>query len=80
MYYHYPYTLHPERDGGYYVTFTDVPAALTGGQTIDQCLDLAEDALAVALTFYLESNRTLPTPSPPEKRQYLISFPLVVAK
>jgi predicted RNase H-like HicB family nuclease len=49
----YAATLTPdEEDGGFVVTFRDVPEAITQGGTLDEALHNAADALTVALEFY----------------------------
>jgi len=79
MRYLYPCTITPENDGGFFVTFNDVPEALTGGQTMDKCLELAEDALAVALAGYVHEKRDIPSPGTATKNQVLVPLPPVVA-
>ncbi|MBD8892093.1 type II toxin-antitoxin system HicB family antitoxin [Roseibium litorale] len=50
----------PDPDGGFVVTFPDVPEAVTGGETRAEALDMAADALAVALLGRLEDGAELP--------------------
>ena len=51
----YAATLTPdEEDGGYVVTFRDVPEGITQGETLEDAVCRAADALAVALEFYAE--------------------------
>lgn len=70
-----------EEDGGFVVTFRDVPEAITGGDTIEEALVQAADALAVALEFYAEDGRPLPEASEPRRGEHLITLSaLVVAK
>lgn len=52
--------LTPDPDGGFVVTFPDVPEAITGGETRAEALDMAADALAVALLGRLEDGVALP--------------------
>jgi antitoxin HicB len=52
--------LTPDPDGGFVVTFPDVPEAITGGETRAEALDMAADALAVALLGRLEDDVDLP--------------------
>ena len=76
MDYAYPCILTPDDDGArYVVTFPDVPDAITGGLTREESLILAEDALVVALSMYVGANEDIPTPSPPDKGQELITVP-----
>ena len=63
----------------YGVTFPDVPEAITCGWSWQEALDMAEDCLAVALSFYVKSNEDIPTPSPLSEGQVLIAVPLIVA-
>ena len=45
----YPATLTPDANGGFTVTFRDVPEAITEGDSRDEALMRAEDALESAL-------------------------------
>jgi len=60
----YPATLIPDDDGGFTVTFRDVPEGVTEGDTRDEALLGAEDALESALAMYIAAHQPLPTPSP----------------
>ncbi len=62
MKYAYPCELTPEEDGGFSVQFPDVPEALTCGETYSHALEMAEDALACALSVYVERRLDLPQP------------------
>ena len=60
----YAATLTPdEEDGGYVVTFRDVPEAITQGETLARRCCNAADALAVALEF-LRYRQRFPSPRP----------------
>ena len=81
MRYVYPCILHPEEGGGFYVTFPDVRGALTSGDTVDEVLEMAEDALWVAMGGYVELGLDIPTPSAISDGQYPITLsPVVAAK
>lgn len=54
--------LHREEDGGFWVSFPDVPEALTEGDTLEEALEAAGDALVTALGGYLDEGRALPEP------------------
>ncbi len=76
MEYVYPCTLAPEEDAsGYVVTFPDLPEAITGGATRQESLLLAENALVVALSMYVEAREEIPAPSAPSKEHILITVP-----
>ena len=79
MRYAYPCILTPDEEGWLTVSFPDVPEALTCGKTRAEALELAEDALAVALAGYVHLGRDIPAPSTPERDQDLVPLPPVVA-
>ncbi len=54
--------LTPDPDGGFVVTFPDVPEAISGGGGRAEALELAADALTVALLGRLEDGLELPEP------------------
>lgn len=64
----YPYDMTPQPGGGWTVTFPDVPEAITQGDTAEEVARMAQDALAVALSFYVEAGQPFPKPSAPEGR------------
>lgn len=59
----YPVDLTPAEEGGFVVTFPDVPEAITQGETEEEALLAAKDALATALSMYVDDRRDLPRPS-----------------
>lgn len=72
----YPVTLTPDKkDGGYVVTFRDIPEAITQGETVEEALAMAAEALESAMDFYFEGRRTVPMPSPAKRRQHLVELP-----
>lgn len=71
---YYPVTLTPDTDG-FCVTFRDIPEAISQGDTLDEALDMAKDALAVAMEFYFEDNRPVPMPSEPMEGEQVVSLP-----
>ncbi len=79
MRYAYPCVLHPEEPSGFYVTFPDVPGALTNGTDRAEALDMAKDALAVALAGYVLEQWDIPVPSPVTEGQELVPVPPVIA-
>jgi antitoxin HicB len=74
----FPVTLTPE-DGGFVVTFHDVPEAITQGQTREEALAMAQEALEMALEFYFEDKRAVPVPSRPKRGQPVIELPASLA-
>ena len=70
----YPFILTPD-NGGFVVTFTDIPEAITQGETEDEALAAAKDALESAIDFYLEDKRAVPKPSKAKRGQRVIELP-----
>lgn len=60
----YPVILTPDpEDGGFVVTFVDIPEAITQGETEEEAMRMAQEALDTALEFYFDENRPVPLPS-----------------
>ena len=70
----YPVTLSKQKSG-YTATFRDIPEALTAGRTRAAALDMAADALATAMEFYLEDRRPVPPPSKPRRGEDVVELP-----
>ena len=65
----YPVTLTPDdADGGFVVTFQDVPEAITQGQTLAEALLEAADALDEAIAGRIRRGDPIPEPSPADDR------------
>ncbi|MBC1604403.1 type II toxin-antitoxin system HicB family antitoxin [Listeria rocourtiae] len=62
---YYPAIYHPEKDGGYWVSFPDIPEVLSGGKDIATATEMAGDALGIYLYDLEENGETLPTASNP---------------
>jgi len=60
---HYPVLLEPAEEGGFVVSFPDVPEAITQGDTRAAALSNALATLETALDLYIEDKRPLPQPS-----------------
>lgn len=59
----YPVHLEPAEEGGFVVTFPDVPEAITQGDDEGEALLNAVDALETALEFYVDDGKDLPKAS-----------------
>jgi antitoxin HicB len=68
----YPATLIPDADGGFTVTFRDVPEAITEGDSREEALLRAEDALESALAMYVAGREPLPAASPAQASEALV--------
>jgi antitoxin HicB len=69
----YPVTL-TQDDGAYCVSFPDIPEAITQGDTLEDALKQAQDALESALDFYFEDKRPVPAPSKPKRGQHCVTL------
>lgn len=82
MKYAFPCNIRPdeeERGWGFVVSFPDIYGANTGGKTFKESIILAEDCMVVALSAYIDLGRDLPTPSPYQEGQELLTVQPVVA-
>lgn len=73
----YPVMIKKDGDG-FLAKFPDIPEALTGGDTREETLKLAQDALITAFEFYFEDQRLVPEPSKAKKGQALVHVPASV--
>lgn len=64
-----------KESGGFVVTFPDVPEAITEGESLGEAIRLAEEALELALTFYIEASKDLPRPGPLKKGMRMVPVP-----
>jgi antitoxin HicB len=75
----YPVRLKAAEEGGYIVTFPDIPEAITQGEDVEDALRHAADALETALEFYFDARRPVPVPSKPKRGQRVVELPVSVA-
>ena len=72
----YPAKFTPDRKaGGFVVTFPDVPEAITQGDTIEEAMAMASEALELALTFYTEKWADLPVPGSLKRGMRMVRVP-----
>ncbi|KLU20362.1 antitoxin [Caballeronia mineralivorans PML1(12)] len=74
----YPARFEPD-DGGFVITFRDIPEAITEGDTIEEARAMAADALLTAMDFYFEDKRPVPLPSKAKKDEELVALPASVS-
>jgi antitoxin HicB len=73
--FNYPVTLtHDEVDGGFVVTFADIPEAISQGETVAEAMKAARAALETALDFYFDDKRAVPAPSKAAAGQAVIGL------
>lgn len=71
----YPAHFKADRDGGYVVTFRDIPEAITQGENVGDALAHAQEALETAMQFYFDDRRRVPLPSAPRQGERLVVLP-----
>ena len=62
----------PAERGGYSVLFPDLPEAFTQGDDLADAMEMAEDALKIALEEYAREGKTPPQPSDPAAARALL--------
>lgn len=73
----FPVTLTPDKDdGGFVVTFRDLPEAITQGETPQESLNEAIDCLEEAIAARIDENLEIPHPSKPKRAEHLVHLPL----
>lgn len=75
----FPVNLAKEPEGGYTVTFPDIPEAITCGTNVEDALYHAKDALESAMEFYFDDQRPVPAPSKPKRGQHMVELPASVS-
>ncbi len=71
----YPANFKAAEEGGFVITFPDIPEAITQGEDEEDARHRASDALETALDFYFEAAESIPMPSKPKRGQRLIELP-----
>lgn len=70
----------PAKEGGFVVTFPEIPEAITQGDTEEEALEMAEDVLLVVIEHLIRNDRPLPAPKVHKGEQYRrIPLPALVA-
>lgn len=63
----YPALFHKAEEGGFWVSFPDIPECLTQGDDMAQAYEMAVDALGLALTCREKEGQPLPGSSNPDQ-------------
>lgn len=75
----YPAIFTPADEGGFVVTFRDIPEAITQGDDESEAAAMARDVLREAMGVYFDERRSVPAASKPQKGERLVDLPLSVA-
>lgn len=59
----YPAVFHKAEEGGYWITFPDIPECITEGDNMDEAYNMAVDALGLALTERIKEKEKFPQAS-----------------
>ena len=74
----YPAIFHMAEEGGFWVTFPDLPECMTQGDDMTQAYEMSVEALGLALTSLEEDNRILPRASRPDEIKVNGGFLVVI--
>lgn len=74
----YPAVFHWAEEGGFWVSFPDLPECLTQGDDMAQAYEMAVDALGLCLVSKEQNREPLPKPSEPDKVSVEGGFLVVV--
>lgn len=62
----YPVTFYPEEEGGYTVEIKDLPGCVSQGETLEEAMEMIEEARALWLEVAYEHGDAIPLPSTDE--------------
>jgi antitoxin HicB len=66
----YTIILHPDRDGGYTVTVPTLPGCVTQGETLEEAIEMAKDAIRLYIESLIADGE--PVPEEQEHLQALV--------
>lgn len=65
----YPAIFHKAEEGGFWVTFPDIPECMTQGEDIQHAYEMTVEALGLSITTMEEEGTALPKASEPDRIQ-----------
>jgi antitoxin HicB len=71
----YAVLLSPAEDGGYVVTCRDLPELITQGESVEEALEQASDAMDEVFATYLTEGLAFPEPSKARRREHMVAPP-----
>lgn len=74
----YPAVFHKAEEGGFWVSFPDIPECLTQGDDMQQAYEMAVEALGLSLTTMEDAGEEIPKSSTPEDINMEDGFLVVV--
>ena len=76
----YPAVFHIAEEGGFWVTFPDIPECMTQGDDMQQAYEMAVDALGLSITTMEEDGEVIPKASTPDMIQLKLGEYLVIVE
>jgi antitoxin HicB len=76
----YPVVIEEAAPADFVASFPDVPEAITGADTYQRALLMTADALATAVTHYLDIGRSVPMPSAGSALPHVALDPAIAAR
>ncbi len=74
--FNYPARFKPDKkEGGFIITFRDIPETITQADSLDDCFLEAADCLEEAIAGRIDDGLDIPKPSKPRCTEHLISVP-----
>jgi len=71
----YAVLLSPAEEGGYVVTCRDLPELITQGESVEEALEQASDAMDEVFATYLTEGLDFPEPSKARRREQMVAPP-----
>lgn len=71
----YAVLLSPAEEGGYVVTCRDLPELITQGESVEEALEQASDAMDEVFAAYLTDGVDFPAPSKARRREHMVAPP-----
>jgi antitoxin HicB len=71
----YAVLLSPADEGGYVVTCRDLPELITQGESVEEAMEQASDAMDEVFATYLTEGLDFPEPSKARRREHMVAPP-----
>jgi len=75
---YYPARFEPAEEGGYVVTFRDIPESITQGDTFKEAMKMAREVLVLGIECYFDAHKHVPVPSELQADECLVELPVSV--
>ena len=78
--FNYPVLFKRDRkEGGFIITFRDIPEAITQAETLNDCFLEAADCLEEAIAARIDDGLDIPKPTKARRNEYIVSVPAQTA-